>query len=560
VTPATDAREWSTACPDWERRILAGQSLIPLDPLFPDEAAAALAVFNELRLVDVVGSPPLGEICRPWITDFVAAIFGAYDAQIGRRLINEFFLCVSKKNSKSSIAAAIMLTALIRNWRKSAEYIIVAPTVEIATNSFLPAQDMVRADDELSRLFHVQAHYRTITHRVSGAMLKVLAADSDTVGGKKASGILIDELYLFGSKPYAENMFREAAGGLASRPEGFVIYLSTQSDDPPAGIFRQKLMYARGVRDGRIKDKRFLSVLYEFPERLIKAGAHLLPENFGATNPNLGLSVDNEFLERELTKAQEAGEESVRGFAAKHLNVEVGLALQTNLWPGVLFWEQQGCSVNLDDVLARCEVITIGIDGGGLDDMLAVAVVGREAITGKWLHWAHAWIHPIVLERRKSEAARFRDFEKHGDLTIVEYMGQDVEQVADVVEQCEASELLDRIGVDAAGIGAIVDAIVGKGIAFERVVGVSQGWRLVGAIKTLERKLAEGSLLHGASPLMAWSVGNARCEPRGNAVIITKQQSGTAKIDPLMATFDAIALMAMNPTPRKTRYQMFKVN
>jgi hypothetical protein len=34
---------------------------------------------------------------------------------------------------------------------------------------------------------------------------------------------------------------------------------------------------------------------------------------------------------------------------------------------------------------------------------------------------------------------------------------------------------------------------------------------------------------------MAWAVGNARVEPKGNAITITKQASGTAKIDLLMA-------------------------
>jgi len=47
--------------------------------------------------------------------------------------------------------------------------------------------------------------------------------------------------------------------------------------------------------------------------------------------------------------------------------------------------------------------------------------------------------------------------------------------------------------------------------------------------------------------LISWVVANARVEPQGNAIIITKQASGSAKIDPLMAAFNAIALMSTNP-------------
>lgn len=108
---------WSTACPDWESRILARESLITSPPLFHDEADHALSVFKELRLVDVLGRPTLGEAGRQWLFDFVGSIFGAYDPDEGRRLISEFFLLISKKNSKSTGAAGIMMTALIRNWR-----------------------------------------------------------------------------------------------------------------------------------------------------------------------------------------------------------------------------------------------------------------------------------------------------------------------------------------------------------------------------------------------------------------------------------------------------------
>lgn len=519
-----------------------------------------MGVFNELRVVDVPGGPKMGEIARPWLTDFASSIFGSYDPESGQRLITEFFLLISKKNTKSTTAAEIMLTALIQNWRSSAEFLILAPTVEVANNSFYPARDSIRADDELNDLLLIQEHTRTITHRLNNATLKIVAADNEAVSGKKATGVLVDELWLFGKRPGAENMLREATGGLASRPEGFTIFLSTQSDEPPAGVFKQKLDYARGVRDGRIADNRFLPVIYEFPDDMVRDKTYLDPTKFYITNPNLGASVGVEFLEREYRKATEAGEESMRGFLAKHLNVEIGLGLKTNNWAGSLFWEAQGePGLTLESLLKRCEVIGVGIDGGGLDDMLGLAAVGREIDTGNWLHWGHAWIHPIVLERRKAEAARFRDFERQGDLTIVNNIGEDVEQLADYVEQIDASGLLDKVGVDPAGIGSIVDALLERKIEQDRIVGIPQGWRMVGAIKTAERKLAEGALIHGASPMMAWCVSNMKVEPRGNAVIITKQTAGAAKIDPAMAMLNGVALMSMNPKARNKKFQMFFV-
>jgi phage terminase large subunit-like protein len=539
--------EWTTACPDWADRLRARRSIIPA-PIFHDQAQEALRVFKQLRIVDAPGSPTFGEACEQWVFDFVAAIFGAYDAENGRRLIREALMLIPKKNSKSTLAAGIMLTALILNWRKSAEMIILAPTVEIANNAYAPARDMIKADEELSELFHVQDHVRTITHRTMGATLKVVAADSDTVGGKKASWILIDEEWLFGKKLNAEAMFREATGGLASRPEGMLIKLSTQSDEPPAGIFRQDLQYARDVRDGKIEDKNFLPVLYEHPPEMVASGEHLRLENLPMVNPNFGVSVDSEYLEREFTKAELAGEQSLRGFLAKHGNVEIGLNLRSDRWAGADFWEQQGQpGLTLDDVFDRSDVVDVGIDGGGLDDLLGLAVIGRDRNTREWLLWTHAWAHPSVLERRKEIAPRLHDFAKQGDLTLVKDIGDDVCEVAEIVARCESSGLLDKVGCDPAGLGGILDALVEAEVPQEKVIGISQGWKMTGAIKTAERKLAEGGMVHAGQPLMNWCVGNAKVEPRGNAIVITKQASGTAKIDPLMATFNAVTLMSLNP-------------
>lgn len=542
---------WSTACPDWAGRLGRGDSIIP-PPIFPAEAERALAVFKQLKIVDAPGSPTFGEACAPWVFALVASIFGAYDAESGRRLITEWFVCLPKKNSKSTIAAGIMMTALILNWRQSAEFSILAPTIEIANNSYAPSRDMVRRDEDLESLMHEQTHIKTITHRESGASLKVVAADNETVGGKKSVGTLIDELWLLGKRANAENMLREATGGLASRPEGFVIYLTTQSDDPPAGVFKQKLQYARDVRDGKIVDPRFVPVIYEFPAEMIKKGEHRDPKNFWMVNPNLGYSVDKEYLEREFQKAVN-DEDSLRGFLAKSLNVEIGMNLRSDRWVGADYWEQCADStITLDSVLKRSEVVVVGIDGGGLDDLLGLCVLGREKGTRKWLAWFHAWAHRIVLERRKSIASQLLGFEKDGDLTIVESPGDDVKSLADIVCRISAAGLLPEklaIGVDVSGIDDIVEELTspGRGIAEEQLIAISQGWKLMAAIKTTERALAGGDLLHSGSPLMNFCASNAKVEPRGNAILITKAVSGTAKIDPLMAGFNCVNLLSRNP-------------
>ncbi len=542
---------WTTACPDWAGRLRAGQSIIPA-PIYSEQAEQALAIFKSLRVVDLPGRPTFGECSDQWVFDFVAAVFGAYDAETGDQLIREYYLLISKKNTKSTIAAGIMLTALILCWREQEEHLILAPTVEVAGNSFKPAAAMVRADEELSALFHVQDHVRTITHRINGNCLKVVAAEAETVSGKKSGRVLVDEHWLFGKRANAEAMFMEALGGQVSRNEGWVIYLTTQSDDPPAGVFKEKLDYFRDVRDGKVHDPRSLGVLYEFPEDMIESKAYLQPENFKISNPNLGRSVSSVWIEDQIRKLSARTDGAFQQFLAKHLNVEIGLRLRANRWTGADFWQRAARPLTLEDIIERSDVLMIGIDGGGLDDWLGAAVLGRDAETGDWLHWGRAWAHPVALERRKSEAARWQDFMAAGDLVLAETVGEDVEGVVDLAKQLERSGKLLQVGVDPVGIDDIEAALIDAGIdqdaqGKDRIIGIPQGYRLTGTIKTVERRLANAQLLHSGQPMMAWSVGNAKVEARGNAVTITKQAAGACKIDCVVALFNAAALMVLAP-------------
>lgn len=454
----------------------------------------------------------------------------------------------------STIAAGIMLTATILCWREDEEHLILAPTKEVADNSFKPAAGMVRADPELSAIFHVQDHVRTITHRVTRASLKVVAADTETVSGKKSGRILVDEHWIFGKRSGAEAMFMEALGGQVSRNEGWVIFLSTQSDEAPAGVFKEKIDYFRDVRDGKRMDPRSLGVLYEFPADMVEAKSYMDPANFYITNPNIGKSVSKKWLVDQMEKLEDRTDGAFQQFLAKHLNIEIGLSIRSGRWLGSDWWQPAARALTLEEIIERSDVLMMGIDGGGLDDMLGAAVLGRDGETGRWLHWGRAWVHPVAMERRKSEVSRWADFMKQGDLVEVATVGDDIKGVIDVAQQLEDSGKLRQVGVDPIGISDIEAALNDIGILKDsddkdRIIGIPQGYKLTGTIKSVERRLAEGTLIHCGQPLMAWCVGNAKVEARGNAVIITKQAAGFAKIDPLCALFNAAALLALAPEP-----------
>ncbi|RVL53946.1 terminase large subunit [Sinorhizobium meliloti] len=544
------ASTWSTAVPDWKDRIRNKRSLIPDLPLYDAVAAKALRIFKRLRVPDIIGNPTYGEACDEWVFDFVRVVFGSYDPETKRRALREFFLLVPKKNGKSSIAAAIIVTAAILNERPEAELLLIAPTKQIAEIAFKQAAGIIRLDPALAKLFHPQDHVKKITHLNTLAVIQIKAAAAETITGSKATYILIDETHVFSTMAKASDIFVEIRGSLAARPDGFLLQITTQSKTPPSGVFKSELQKARDVRDG-IFEFPMLSVLYELPPEDAVNGGWKRRETWGLVNPNLNRSVDEDYLAGEIATAEREGPEKLALIASQHFNVEVGLGLHADRWAGAVYWEAAvGKNLTLDRIMSESDVCVVGIDGGGLDDLMAIAVIGRQAKTRTWLHWSRAWAYPDVFERRKEIAPRLRDFEKDGDLVVCERADQDIIEITDVCERLFVAGLLPEkagIGLDAFGVASLLDALAERGMAGDLTMAVGQGWKLQSAVTTLPRKLKDRTLRHCGQPLMAWAVGNAKTELRGSNYIVTKQAAGASKIDPLMALFNAGMLMFLNP-------------
>lgn len=526
-------------------------------PVNQEKAAKALAFFNRLRLPDVAGNPPLSEACGDWFRDILCAFLASEDPDTRQRVVWELLCMVPKKNSKTTYVAALGLTALFMEEAPNRQMLLVAPSQNISERCFDQAQGMIRIDQRLKDIFKVQDHLKCITRNKTGTKLDVKTFDTSIVTGEIPILTIIDELHELGKKAKAAAVMQQIRGGGITKQRGQVLMITTQSDEIPAGIWRTELDKARAIRDGKGGlAPIMLPVLYEFPvEKQMDQEFWRHSANWDLILPNLDRSIDRQALFDDYENNGKVTKETEQIWASQHLNIEIGVGLSGDGWAGALHWSNciDDTLLGLDELLQRSEVCTVGIDWGGADDLAALYVLGRERLSKRWLGWGRAWARPSVFEQRKGIAARLREFSDDGDLIIAQTGEEQAQSAAEICRIVADSGLLPDtggIGLDSAGIALLLDALEAQGLEQPLVQAVTQGWKLQTAVSSVPLKLEDRRFLHGDQAIMAWAVGNAKQTLRGSNYVVTKEVSGAAKIDPLMALFNAAMLMFLNPEPK----------
>ncbi len=542
------------ACPDWWDKLQNGQTPMPDVPLNKAKAAKALAFFNRLRLPDVPGNPSMAEACGDWFRDILCAFLASEDPETSLQTVWELLCMVPKKNSKTTYVAGLGLTALYMLEVPNRQMLLVGPSQNISERCFDQAQGMIRLDPKLDKIFGIQDHLKCITRRKTGTKLDVKTFDTSIVTGEIPVLTILDEVHELGKKAKAAAVMQQIRGGGITKQRGQVLMITTQSDEAPAGIWRTELDKARAIRDGKGGSSPImLPVLYEFPrEKQVDQDYWRDKRNWRFILPNLNKSIDAQALVDDYENNGKVSKETEQIWASQHLNIEIGVGLGGDGWSGALYWSScvDDSLIGLDALLRRSEVCTIGVDWGGADDLAALYVLGREIGSKRWLGWGKAWARSTVFEQRKSIASRLRQFEKDQDLVISKSGEEQAASAAEICQKVYDSGLLPEqagIGLDSAGIALLVDALEAKGLTQPLVTAVMQGWKLQTAISSVPLKLEDRRFVHGDQSIMSWSVGNAKQTLRGSNYVVTKEVSGAAKIDMLMALFNAAMLMFQNP-------------
>ncbi len=175
------------------------------------------------------------------------------------------------------------------------------------------------------------------------ASYSAVSADAGAKHGLNLHIGIVDELHAQPNRDLCDALATSMAS--ANRAQPMMLYITT-ADFNRESICNEKYRYAAGVRDQIIPDSRFLPVLFELPTTADWRD----PDQWHLANPNLGVSVSREYLERECARAVETPTYE-NTFRRLHLNQQTETDIR---WLPMNRWDE---NAPLDPVRWRNEMI-----------------------------------------------------------------------------------------------------------------------------------------------------------------------------------------------------------
>lgn len=484
-------------------------------------------------------------VLSPWQRAFVANLFGWLRPD-GTRRFREALLYVGKKQGKSALVSAIACYLALEDGEKGPEVYCAAAKREQAKIIW---SECVA---QLARIDPTQQRAHRYQHSVSfpdGGFLKPISADAGTEDGMNPSAALIDELH----RQPDDRLVNVIRFSTAARAQPLVIMLTTADEDRPS-VCNDTLARARDVRDNPGDaarpgyDPEFLPAIYE-------AGPDddwTKPETWRKANPNLGVTVSEEFLAKKCREAQE--NPTLRtDFLRYHLNLRVSSAqafFDAEDWDAC---EGPDRFLVLREKLKgkRCFG---GLDLASVNDLASLALWFPEVRAALWFTWCP---RDGARDREHHDKVPYMVWAGQGALILtgdgpiertVSYgrIRQDILRLTteyDVVE----------IGFDRAGANETVTALRDDhGVKF---LDFSQSFgAMTPPMREVRRLLGARELVHGGDPVARWAMLNVvpRHGDVGEYIMPSKKRS-RERIDPAVALMMAVGVSLLQPATPKRR-------
>jgi phage terminase large subunit-like protein len=487
-------------------------------------------------------------ILEPWQQAIVANLFGwkRKDAK-GRtvRRYREALIFVPRKNGKTPLCAGIGLYCLFCDPERGQQNYIAASTKEQAGLLFRHCKGMVEQDETLAagcRVFGGNApagQSQSIVRNVDTSFLKIISGDV-SVGkhGKNLNVAVVDELHEQPGRDLVDTLRTSMAS--ANKPQPLMIYATTSDYEREGSICNETHDYACKVRDGVIEDARFLPVIYEAS----KDDDWTIRETWAKANPNLGVSVSEEYLVDECKKAQDNP-------ALENLFKRLHLDLRTEQCSRMIPMDQwDACGEPFDVEILRGRRCYGGLDLATVNDLAALVLVfPPDEEAEPYYCLAFFWCPRDGAEKReRSHKVPYLAWAKAGHIELTADNSIDYRAIRKRVNELAKDYDIQEIPFDPYNATHLATELGEED--GQKMVEFRQGMLSMNEpCKLLLRLLLDGKLRHGGNPVLRWMANNAagKTDPAGN-MKPDKEHSGD-KIDGIVALIMGLGRAMVAPQP-----------
>ena len=460
-------------------------------------------------------------ILDPWQVFVVGNIFGWEDHD-GIRRFTDAYIEISKKNGKSTLAAAIGLYMTVADGEVGAEVYAAAANYDQAKIVWEDAKQMVLFNPELQAHFGVATTQYEIRVGDDNSKFKPLATDKDgSKDGKNVHCGILDEIHAHKDS----DTYDIIADGVIARTEPLILGITTAGSSKIGVCWRERCKVV-DILYGKDKLERYFGIIFTID----KNDDWRNPDVWPKANPSMGIAFDNGYLKDKYSKIKTAAEES--RFRQKSLNEWVQGA---DSWIASSEWEMLADLNVTEEQFKGC----IGFGGGDLASKLDLAgfVKWHPKLINSRVHWylfTRQYINEhVVNQRRQTDGQKrpdeYLDWVESGHLIETPGNVTSFNQINEDIVESHAQAPFYEFGFDPFNASQFAEDLILHGI--DAVEVRQQVNPLSIGMRWMEELIRDGRLHHDGNPVLQWCICNIEVKEDNNNNIFPRKPDKARKID-----------------------------
>ena len=434
------------------------------------------------------------------------------------RRFNTLLFFMARKQGKSLLSAGLALTDSLIRSQKGAEIAMIATKADQAKLVWNEIDQMTRTHKDLKKYYHRANN--TIYSKLDNGRIFPLGRDSKTLDGLNLSIIVADEVHAMASSELLD-VCKSSQG---AREQPLTIMISTAGFNLASPLIPE-LDHARQVLNGTIKDEDYFAFLAEpNPE-----DDPYSIDTLRKANPNLGVSVSEEFLLKEAQNAQQRPELRIN-YLTKYLNRFVNSSEEF-----ISIEDWKACTLKEPYRTDNPKAILIGCDLSVNDDLTAIVTGFLDFEDNLYIETEVFLPEERIDELEKKFRAPLREWAKTGHLSTTHGSVIDYDEIYQNLAKKVQTYPEAEIYYDAFKFKSIKSALENK-LGFSQAYPVNQGFLTLNEpLALMSTYIRTHRLRHLNNPVMNWCVSNTKVQRDSYGNMKIDKSDRYRKIDPVAA-------------------------